>query len=186
MASVVQICNRGLQRLGADRISSLADDSRNARACNFAYEPVRDALLRRYKWGFAVTLVQLPVDAAAPIFGKQNSFSLPADSLRILPPNNYDLDWIIRGRTIHTDWGAPLDVLYIKRITDPNTMDTLFQEVLSLKLADELCEEITHSNTKKRLIGSEVKSLLAEAKRVGAYEQISDTLPEDSWVTVRL
>lgn len=186
MASVVGMCNRALQRLGAARITSLSDDSKNARACNAAYEPVRDALLRKYRWSFAITRVQLAADATAPAFGPSNSFSLPSDCLRFLPPNDSGIDWIQEGRAILTDDSAPLDVRYIKQVTDPNEMHADFREVLALQMAAAMCEEITQSNTKMDSIKDDIRTAMREAKQANAYEQAPDDPPEDTWLAVRI
>jgi hypothetical protein len=185
VASVVGICNRALQRLGAARIVSLDDDTKNARACNNAYAPVRDALIRRYRWSFAITRAQLAADATAPAFGFANAFPLPADCLGVIPPNESDVDWTVEGRAILSDWGAPLEVRYKKVVTDPNDMHADFRELLSLQLAAAMCEEITQSNTKMESIKDDIKTALADAKRNNAFEQTPDEPPEDTWITAR-
>ena len=48
MASVVQICNSALNQLGAASITSLTDNSKNARLCNERYATVRDAVFRSH------------------------------------------------------------------------------------------------------------------------------------------
>jgi len=185
MASVVGICNSALSKLGALRIASLSDSSKNARACNDAYERVRDATLRKHGWNFAIARAELAADATAPDFGPAYQYPLPSDCLRVLPPNDYDLEWVIEGRNILTDWTAPLEVRYIKRVTDPNEMDPLFREVLACELALDLCEQITQSNTKKAGIKEDRKEMLAEARRTNAIEQTAQELPEDDWITAR-
>ena len=81
MASVVDICNRALQKLGAKRISALAEASSSARAVNLAYTIIRQAELRKFDWNFAITRVQLAADSPAPTWGRTNSFTLPNDFL---------------------------------------------------------------------------------------------------------
>jgi len=104
MSSSVQICNRALQRLGVKRITALTDDSRNARACNVAYDSVRKALLRSHPWGFAVKRASIAADTVAPAFNKARYFTLPSDYLRLLPidadQNLNSLDWIVEGKKI--------------------------------------------------------------------------------------
>jgi hypothetical protein len=189
MASKVEIANRALQLLGAKRIVSLSEDSRNARAINAAFEPVKLAELRKHPWCFATKRVQLPASATAPAFTRANSFPLPSDFIRLLsqdPEVNFnDLDWIIEGRNIITNDGAPLDVRYIYDVTDPNEMDVLFRETLSAKLAEQLCEEITQSNTKMATASAVYKESIAEARKANAIEKIAEKPPEDEWVTVR-
>ena len=55
MASKVEIANRALQKLGAKRIASLSEDSRNARAINAAYDTLREAELRAHTWSLIYT-----------------------------------------------------------------------------------------------------------------------------------
>ena len=50
MASVVDICNSALNLLGASTISSLTEDSKNARLCNQRYEPIRNRMFRSHAW----------------------------------------------------------------------------------------------------------------------------------------
>lgn len=189
MASTVEIANRALQILGAKRIVSLTEDSRNARAIAAAYQPVKKAELRKHVWNFAVARVQLAADATAPAFTRSTSFTLPSDFLRLLPPdpevNLNDLDWIVEGRCIITNDSAPLDVRYIRNVDDPNTFDSLFCEALSAKLAEQLCEEITQSNTKVATAQAFYKDVVAEAKKANAVEKVAEQPPEDSWVTCR-
>jgi hypothetical protein len=190
MASDTEIANRALQKLGAKRITSLTQDHKNARSMNVAFIPVREAILRAHPWAFAIKRAQLAASATAPDFGPAQAFPLPSDFLRLLHPDletNYNnLDWKIEGREILTEDSAPLDIRYIYRVEDPNTMDPIFRELFSSTLALELCEEITQSNTKKDFLKRELKDILSEARRTNAIEKIrSDEPPEDTWLTVR-
>jgi len=185
MASEVSICNRALQKLGAARIQSLTEDNVRARACNANYSELRDAELRKHRWHFSIKRTQLAADTTAPVFGKTNYFTLPTDCLRPLPPRKADVEWVIEGRKIATDWTAPLDLRYISQITDPNTMDATFREALASKLAYELCEEITQSNIKKRANLDDYTTAIAEARKTNATETVSEEGPEDSWVLAR-
>lgn len=189
MASKVEIANRALQILGAKRIVALDEDSRNARAINAAFEPVKLAELRKHCWGFATKRAQLAASSTAPLFSRSNSFPLPSDFVRLLPPdpemNLNDMDWVIEGRNIITNDSAPLDVRYVYDVTDPNEMDALFRESFAAKLAEQLCEEITQSNTKIATASLLYKDIIAEAKRANAIEKVAEKPPEDEWVTCR-
>lgn len=185
MASVVGVCNRALQLLGATRIASLGDATKSARECNTAYEPVRDALLRRYNWAFAISRVQLAADSVGPSFGPTSQYTFPADALRIILPTDYSCDWVVEGRKILTSWAAPLDVRYVKKIEDPNTMDALFQEAAAAKMAYDMCEVITSSTNKQGAAAARFKDAIAEAYRSGAAEKLPEEQPESSWITVR-
>lgn len=190
MASNVEIANRALQKLGAKRITSLSEDSRNARSINAAFKSLRQAELRAHTWSFATKRASLAADATAPAFGKEKSFTLPSDFLRLLPKDpeliTNDLDWQIEGKKILTNDDAPLNIRYVYDVTDPNEMDILFREALSARIAKELCEEITQSNQKKEDAVFDYREVIAEAKRTNAIERISAVSPEDEWISIRL
>lgn len=185
MASEVGICNAALQKLGASRITTLTDGTNNATECNAAYARLRDKLLRSFRWNFAKKLVQVAAEATGPVFGKANKFQLPSDCLRPLPPDRYTCDWQIKGRFIHTDEGAPLNLEYIYRVTDVNEMDDSFRDALSSLIAWELCEKINQSNTKKRDAKDMFKDSVAEARKLGSFEELPEEGPDDSWITSR-
>ena len=189
MATEVGIANRALQLLGAKSITSLTDDSTNARAVNLAYEPVKLSELRKHVWNFAVARASLAASSTAPLFTKTNSFPLPSDFLRLLPQDPEDLtntlDWQIEGRNIVTNDSDPLEIRYIYDVTDPNEMDPLFREAFSAKLAESICEQLTQSNTKIANISAMYKDLILDAKRTNAIENVAAEAPEDTWITVR-
>lgn len=188
-ASITEICNRALQKIGAARIQSLADPSVNARACSTAYYRVRDAEFRKHPWNFAIQRFQLAANATAPLFGPANSFPLPTGWMRLLPPDPFqnlnDRDWIIEGNSVITNEDAPLDVRCVMKIEDTTLYDPLFDEALSAKLALELCEALTQSNTKKQTCQADYKDAIGEAKKVNAIEKVPQIAAEDRWITAR-
>lgn len=188
-ASEVAIGNLALQKLGAPRISSLLEDSRNARAINACYEHLRDKALRSHPWNFSVTRATLAATATAPVHGYNYAFRLPADCLRLLPPARSDLDWRVENhegaRAILTNDGASIDIRYIARIVDSTMFDESFTEMLACLIAWHTCEEITQSNQKQEAIIGAYRDARAEARRANAFESISDEPPEDSWLLAR-
>lgn len=190
MASSVEVVNRALQMLGAKRITSLTEDSVNARAANASYDILRKAELRKHPWSFSINRLQLAASATSPTFTKTRKFPLPSDCLRTLPNDpGYELnskDWQIEGRDIVTDDSSPLNLRYVRDVTDVNQMDVLFRESLSAKLALELCEELTQSNTKKSDLKALYDEAIAEAKKANAIERVPLTPFEDEWITVRI
>ncbi len=189
MASVVEICNRALQKVGAQRIVSITDDNVRARACNAAYEVLRDGELRANVWNFSIARAELAEDATTPAWGRAAAYTLPADWLRMAPQypedNTVEPDWQIEGKKIITDDSAPIYLRYVYKVTDPNEMDVLFRELLAATLAIEICEELTQSNTKKDALKAERKEILAMAKRTNSIENVSVVSPDDGWLTCR-
>lgn len=190
MSSIVAICNRGLQKLGADHIMSLDENTKEARECKLAFEPTRDSELRAHAWNFAVKRMAIPASGTAPAFGYSYAYPLPSDCLRLLKNDHreevYPRAWKLESRAILTNESGPLLIRYIARITDPSVYDATFVEALSCKLAMELCEALTQSNTKRQLAAEEYKAAIREARRVNAFENQPAEQDTDPWITARL
>lgn len=185
--SEVSIANRALQKLGASRISSLDQDTPNARSMKAAYDAVRDAELRRYTWSFAIKRASVAADGDGPEWGDWNRYSLPNDFLRLIRDDESGsfVDWKIEGLYILSGDASPLEFRYIARIEDPNYYDSLFVEALAGRLAMETCEEITQSSGKGEKAKADYKDDIAEAKRIGAIEKEAQPFMEDPWLTAR-
>lgn len=193
--SDVSISNLALQKLGAARIVSLTEDSPNARECNACFEAMRDLELRKHRWGFAIKRAQLAADSTEPDFGPANYFTLPSDFLRLLEQdddrNSHLLDWRIESnssgaKAIVTDDDAPLEIRYIYRVTDPTVFDACFVEALACRIAIQMCEKITQSQSKKEDVQMQYRDAIREARRTNAIEGVSANPPADTWDTARL
>lgn len=187
MASEVSICNEALDILGAERITSLTEDSVNARECNACYAEQRDREIEKHPWNFARTRVVLAPDTAAPAFDFNYAFTLPTDCLRVLLPNDRNtVDWTIESGKILTNDGTSINVKYCRQVTDPNAMPPTFRGALAAMIAWLKCEKITQSNTKKTDAMNFYKYQIAEARRTNAFQRVAEDAPEDSWVTARI
>jgi len=187
--SVVSVSNLALQKLGAGSIVSMDEDSREARAANACYEPLRDRELRAHAWNFAIKRTTLAPSATTPDFDFTYAFPVPSDLLRLLPPARTGLDWTIENLNgtphIHTNDGDTLEIRYVARMTDPTQFDALFVEMLAAKMAWHMCEGLTQSNTKKADIQQEYKDLRAEARKINAFEQPVPEESEPPWLAAR-
>jgi hypothetical protein len=196
--SETSICNLALQKLGADRITSLSENAPNARECNACYTTMRDIELRAYRWNFAKTRVSLTAHATTPVDGTNfdNAFPLPSDFLRLLSINESNVlvdgetsDWKIElhqgVKCLLTNDTAPVLITYIARVTDATLFDPMFVDMLAAKLAWQMCEKLTQSNMKKADIMAEYKDAKRTARRINAFENQPTRAPEDTWVSVR-
>jgi len=91
----------------------------------------------------------------------------------------------IEGNHLLTWEPGNVHINYTARITDPNLMDPIFREALATKLAMELCEEITQSNTKKEGLRADYREIIREARKANAIEKMAAFPPEDTWITGR-
>lgn len=199
MASEVSICNRALQILGSDSIIALTDDNNRAREMTRAYEPLRDAELERHWWRFATKRKALPALSSAPAFGYAYQYQVPNDLLALrtggdLTPGADLSDlragsdselYALEGRVILTDLGAPLNIVYSAKVTDPNVFSPSFCEVLSARLADECCERITGSDSKRLTCMKAYERALSEARRANALQRAASSPADAEWVVAR-
>lgn len=186
--SKVAICNRALQKLGAERVESLTQDHPNARSMSAAYDPVRERLIRRHPWNFAIKRESIAADGNGPTWGDWYRYSLPNDFLRLLRDDESGtrLDWKIEGEYILSRDQAPLEIRYLANITTPSTFDVTFREALACALALETCEEITQSTGKKQSIQQDFKEVMADAAKSNAWEKDADVSLDDDWLLARL
>lgn len=200
MASAVQICNQALTKLGAERITDLLDDTRNARVMNAIFEVKRDAELTAHPWTFAIRREELPALSTAPIYGWARSFLLPTDCVRLVEVGEdfalYDSDTgalfqvesdPTTGRqTILTDESSPLRIRYVRKEANTGRFPPLFVEALACRLAAESAEEITQNLSKRNAAWEEHAQAIRQAKRVNAIEQPPRKPADGSWVRTML
>lgn len=205
MASEVDIANRALSMLGDDRITSLNDNNKPARAMKARFDLLRDAELSAYPWRFAVKRVQLPATTDTPSWGYSFIYERPVDDVRPIaidsqPINSQTIGIyytdsgysrgesqyeIIEGR-IQSNIPAPLDYEYIARITDTGQFDPLFVEALAARLAEDAAEELTQSNSKKEYAARKYEMTLSQARRVNSLYRPPRRKIDGAWMQSRV
>lgn len=185
MASVVDICNKTMDKLGHSPITSLTDGNKAANLCDRNWPLVRDQVLRDHPWNFAVTRATLAPSATAPDWGFLYQHQMPTGLLKLLEIRDLQPDdYQVEGRKILADDDV-LYIRYIAQITEPNLYDALFIDCAAARLTFELCESLTQSNTKKEAAWQEYQDSLDRAKRADAMENPTSEYEEDDWITVR-
>jgi hypothetical protein len=199
MASVIQVANRALTKLGSARITSLSDDVKAARSISNCFEDLRDDELRAHRWQFAMKRTSLAALSTAPAFGYNYQYAVPADFLRIdmvddrFPAaimDNYIsaeyLEWTLEGNVILTDIGAPLKLRYVAQVTDPTSWDTNFREALASRIAMEIAEDLTQSDAKKQAAAKDYDRAIRQAIRINAIERPAVAPPDNTWIISRI
>lgn len=197
MPSVVDICNHAMDLLGAATITSLTENSKEARLCNRNFEKLRDDVFRSHPWNTAITRATLAKDSTAPAFGFANQFTLPTDPycLRVLSfwnssVNNdvaaYDSNvmYKIEGRKILSNEGS-CSITYIARITDTEQYDSLLSSAIAHRLASETAYAITGSNSVAQAMQGMYEVRLREAKSVDAMEGYPEQPQADEYINIR-
>ncbi len=146
--SEVNICNRALTLLGAEVITSLGDDTQEAKLCAIHYPGVRDAVLHERDWTFATEWQTLTQIADPPLSEYPNAFQLPTDTLAVLfVGQDYTRPapkWQVEGDAVRTD-ETTCKAQLLTRVKDTSRYPPLFEEALVSRLAAELATPITES-----------------------------------------
>lgn len=187
--SIVSICNRALDLVGADPITSLEDGSRPANLCQRNFEPSADSVLRLYPWNAALRRARLPALAETPDWGYRFQYQLPqgpepAFCLRLVEVDNGS-DFRVEGRRVLADYAAPLDILYVGRVSDPGSYDPLLAEAIAAKLAVHLAGNLTESGARIEAARAYLRAVLSEARSTDAQEGGAASLSVDSWLGAR-
>lgn len=194
MTSVVEICNSALNILGANNITALTEDSKNARLCNQRYEPLRDAVFREHTWNCLVKRVQLAQDTASPTHEYTYQYQLPSDCIRVLSLGGYhdgsssNVDggqkFKVEGRKILTDEDT-VYLIYSARIADPTQYDSLLIESIVARLAAELCYAITSSTSLAVALKQDYNEKLRLARHADATEGTPDYIDSSTFINSR-
>ena len=198
MSSVVDICNEAMDVLGAATITSLDENSKEAKLCNRRFTTVRDQVLRSHPWNSAIRRATLAKDSATPAFGFTNQFSLPTDPfcLRVLSfftdSINQDIAayetqvmFKIEGRKVLSDETA-CKIIFVARVTDTEEYDSLLSSTIAHKLASEVAYAITGSASLSGQIFQLYQARLSEAKAMDAMEGVPDRLTSSEFIDVRV
>jgi hypothetical protein len=155
MASVVDICNMALSRLGCTKITSIDEESTTAKACKIEFEPTRDSILRDYPWNFATKIESLARLNGEKYFGWEYVYSYPKSCLfdrKIFNEATYNSVDKQPYRIISSNINSKLLILcnlddafmeYTAKITDTTLFDASFVDAFAWKLAANLAKPLT-------------------------------------------
>lgn len=168
-----------------------ADDRAPVRWMRRNYPLVRDAVLRRHPWNFALARAALPALSGEPVFGWDHQYQLPADCLRLLPLtydgklNSDPIDHEVEGRRILTNAKSPLKIRYVRRVEDPSLFDALFTQLLAAELAFRAASWITGKQSYAERLGQMAAQLNEQATLLDALEGTPADPLDDDLIAVR-
>ena len=152
----VKICNMAIFHVGGNKISSLNDNSAEARICEVQYDIARDKVLSDKDWTFAVSRAEIAENAVTPVFGYDGSFTLPSDCLRVIEVfedanafknSNNPLAWEREENNISADTSGSVFIRYIKRIEVSSRYSAGFVDALAHYLAYKLAIPLAQSKS---------------------------------------
>ncbi len=189
MASKVAICNMALQRVSADRITSLTDGTESANACNAIYDIVADEVMVEAGWTTAVRRSTLAQTATTPDFGFTYEYQLPVDPKCLLVLDVYSLSSIpieyrIEGDKLLTD-EIEVSIRYVGRITSPDAYGPFLTRAIVSRLAMELAYKNAGSLGMRQQLRDEYMSDLAEAISGDGTQGTPDEIFPDKYIRDR-
>lgn len=190
----VEICNLALIHIRGNRISSLTEDTEEARVCSLIYANSRDSVLRAHPWGFAERREYLALLSNTPI-GYDYAYQYPAGCLLAREiynsvPGSEPISFRIEAQPslqsiqICTDQESAT-LVYTAKVTLPNMFDPIFIDALSYKLAAELAMGIPGD---AKLAGDMLQAygeFFKQAKTADANEGTSDNMLDCEVLSVR-
>lgn len=202
MASQVDIANLSLSILGKPSIASFQDNNNAARVINIEYDLLRRALLRgRATWRFSIKRGSLPSLSTPPVSGPYTTqFAMPTDCLKVLMVGDTypgldlsdyrlgptDAGYLVEGRNILCDYGAPVSIRYVSDVQDPTQFDPWFVVYLAAEIAWTCCERLTGSDAKQAAAKDRKNDALLQAASSNALENTPEFPADDTWVAARL
>jgi len=188
MTSKTDICNRALIKLGKATIRDIdTDESPQGTLCKAVYVSMLDEVLRLAEWNFAVNRQALNKDASgSPLYEWAYRFILPTipPVIKIISVVN-NVPFKIEGNYLVSN-SDNVKLKYIGRITDPNLYDSLFINVLMLRLAYEISFSLTSQTSLGDNIYKQYLLALEEARNQNSQDDNELPIQDSTWTNARL
>jgi len=188
----VQICRFALSYCGTTAtISSLTEDSVEAKLCNLHYAPTRDALLEGFAWPFATkytspALYEEYEDGDNEASDWAFSYRLPIDCLsvrRIVTANGraetdpapFAMGQSVDGPILFTDQEDPV-IEYTAKFENPQLYPHSFAKALAWALAAELsfALSVNEQIRQRAITQAAYYRLVAEAVALNAQQPVQE------------
>lgn len=186
MAVAVDICNSALIKLGAEPISALSDNTKQARLCNLRYDMILKAVLRSAPWGFAVKRASLTPIIETLEFGDETVFQLPADCVKVWKLNDGLSKYKIEGTKLLSDDIDVAEIYYVSSAISPTTFDFVFMEAVACSLAADLAYALTQSQSLVQGLMGMSEWWMGQARSYNSQEQTPDSFKFDTFLNSRL
>jgi hypothetical protein len=172
----IQIWNMALDILREQPLSSTTDNDPAAKWLSRNYDQQRDYLLERSLWKFALARASIAADSVAPAFGWAYRYLMPNDLVRLIPPT-YNGVWMGTpipyekdGDYLLCNVGGPLNIRYVKRVTNEGLFTNSFVQLLSLRLARSMSHWMTGKQSMTQMVDAMLKEAWNETREMEAFQ----------------
>lgn len=182
--SKIEIINKGLTLVGAAPITSIDDNSNNARIASRVYPLSLRSVLSACKWNFATKRALLSVLTDSLEWydtGENIVYQKPSDMVRIFGTNSKTAIWREEGDYIISDTTG-LGVRYVYFLDTPSKYSVEFIDALIDKFASDIAYALVNSQT----LGEKFKKLyeslsLPNAMSLNSQTGTQQTMVDDAW-----
>ncbi len=194
--TALEICNKALRLVGQmpltqgefEQLEVREDISENKIANAMVrqlYLGVKDEVLDLYNWKIALKHTKLTEYKIDNTHGFKYYFKLPLNTIRIISANG---DFIRQGIYVYCNSKNPV-ISYVARIKEED-MNYRLVNLISLKLAEELCLCVLNDDDKLKTIQERFANSLRLSKDLDALEE-HEAIKQDedkdySWLQARL
>lgn len=195
MATATDIVNIALRRIGANRISSLENDTtKEAIAARDLYDEARRDLLNLHNWNFAIVRVALTASATEPAFGWDYAYILPEKFVRLISVHPHDDDEATVPYRLEFQSSDDRVVLcnsnqvyirYVIDLDDANVFSASFRDVLAWRMARDLASALSKSTSAAEMADRAYKRELSRAKSIDGVEDYPERMASGDWLTDR-
>ena len=182
MASKLTIWNKSLRKIGEARITSLTEDSVNARLLQDTYEEDKNAVLEMHSWKFARKEYECGLNGGITPTAWDHSYELPNDFIKIIYFNNTEafdrqaIGFDVLGDTLLTNEDTA-KIVYTSSTTLEGLFSPLFVEALTTYMAMNNSYNRTKSQPLMDRLSQAFERQLARAK---VADSAMDTTPPPS------
>jgi hypothetical protein len=191
----LKIINKTFFKLGQDPLQSLNSAEKRMVAALMNFEDTRDELQSTYPWKFCTARARLTAFTApdengqpvpvSPEFGYKYKFLLPRNYLRLYECEQLGYTWNspqealppMEGDFLLSNNAGPLNIIYIRKITEEHKWPPAFREAYACLLAEKLCFAVQQSPAYKLILKNDFKEAIAGARRIDAMQSAAIKLP---------
>lgn len=180
--TALELVNLALATIGADTISSLTEDTKEATLASLLYSQARDEVLEAHPWVCALKRAELDMDTPAD-YGWENAFALPEDFLSLVEVEGAGADsprvYEIEGKRILTDLDT-MRIRYVARVEDVSLFPPAMTDCIVLNLASKLAYAIVGKESLAANLYQRYRFRLTEARCAEARTAQNEPEAEDT------
>ena len=182
--SKTSIANAALIEIGVERIIS-GETSEAQRLVDELFQQTLDEEIESDDWTFAIHRSQLAAESETPDFEYTYQHRLPSNPycLRVLSEYN-DYTYTVEGLKILSD-STPLQIRYIKRITDVTELSASFRKAFQFRLASILAIPLRGSRALKETMENKYAKAIAKAASKDSQQSTPEETANGSWLDAR-